>query len=523
MVGFEKAALTVHGHSADARARADAPGAARTAMGRTDLSPEVRKELRAALVTLGNAIQDQRFDPNTSDAFREQLRKLATLSQNSQDFKDTLAHFRAARHVLDQVELAPGTRLAFDPVPGSELTSTGLPNIDKAHLDADLYFQTADGKLQVLSSKSSINALVSEIDDSLLKPGPDSSQIGRQTDWRLNETPNAPRGLGFNAKDDGLRFEALLGDQKLSVIKDAVGHPDERSITLGDRRYSPNELDRFEAAAKQALSTHVNEARQAALAAGEPAPRFGQLYTEFIKDKMSSPDAAMKSFGLNLGEPVPPPRPATGFDMPTAKQGGLIGGAASLGVSSVIAASDGRISRVEAAQIERDTAVGALAGAATAAGERAVAPMIDRAVGRSVQSSAERLAVNRLGQSAITASTTGAVARTVVTRALGSTAVGAVVATGISAVENREGLAKGDSRAIGNVAADATVALGSIAAATATGAAIGSVVPVAGTAVGAVVGLAVGVGVAYGAQVSGARDWVADKVSGATDWVKSWF
>jgi hypothetical protein len=117
----------------------------------------------------------------------------------------------------------------------------------------------------------------------------------------------------------------------------------------------------------------------------------------------------------------------------------------------------------------------------------------------------------------------GAGARTLASRVGGATVVGAVVATGISAYENREGLARGDSRAIGNVTADATVAVGSIAAATAAGAAVGSVVPVAGTAVGAVVGLAVGVGIAYGAQISGARDAVAHTVSGWVGGIKGWF
>ena len=37
------------------------------------------------------------------------------------------------------------------------------------------------------------------------------------------------------------------------------------------------------------------------------------------------------------------------------------------------------------------------------------------------------------------------------------------------------------------------------------------------------IGLAVGVGVAYGAEISGARDWLAGKASKGVDWVKSWF
>jgi hypothetical protein len=39
--------------------------------------------------------------------------------------------------------------------------------------------------------------------------------------------------------------------------------------------------------------------------------------------------------------------------------------------------------------------------------------------------------------------------------------------------------------------------------------------------VGAVVGLGVGVAITYGAQISGARDWVANKVSDGLDRLKN--
>ena len=75
-------------------------------------------------------------------------------------------------------------------------------------------------------------------------------------------------------------FGGLMNDKRLQALKDAVGHPSECSIVLGDRRYSPNDLDR------------TNQA-------------------------------------------VPAPRPAAGFDMPTARQGGWMGGVTSAGISTV--------------------------------------------------------------------------------------------------------------------------------------------------------------------------------------------
>ena len=523
MDGFRKAAGTEQ-TGAGAQSLADAPGNAHAAMNRQDITdPKVQKELRSSLLNLGNAIEDQRFDPNTSGKFREQLNALATASPDTETFKGALAHVRAASQVLDQEKLAPGTKLAFDPEKGTNLSSTGLPTIEKPRLDADLYYKTADGKLHVVSSKSSINAVTTEAGHALKNPGPDGSQLGRQQDWRESGLANEPRRLGINAMDAGKSFNGLMDDRKLGVVKDTVGHPAERSIVLGDRKYSPNDLDRIDEAAKKALPGYIENARQAHIASGQPESTFKPPYGDFVREKMSTPEAAMKNFGVKAGEAVPSPRPASGFEMPTARQDGLIGGAASFGISTAVAVSDGRITGEEALRIGRDTAVGAGTGALTAAGERMVSPVIDRAVGRSIQASAERVAVNKLGQSAVTATTTGAVTRTVATRALGATGVGAVVATGISAYENREGLARGDSKAIGNVAADTIVAGGSIAAAAATGAAIGSVVPGAGTLIGGAVGLAVGVGIAYGAEISGARDWLADKSGKAVDWVKSWF
>ena len=108
-------------------------------------------------------------------------------------------------------------------------------------------------------------------------------------------------------------------------------------------------------------------------------------------------------------------------------------------------------------------------------------------------------------------------------RLAGSTVVGAAVSAGVSVWQNREGLAKGESKAIGNVTADTAIGAPRCggAAGVAAGAAIGSVVPVAGTAVGAVAGLAVGVAITYGAEISGARDWAADKIADGVDGVKN--
>jgi hypothetical protein len=273
-----------------------------------------------------------------------------------------------------------------------------------------------------------------------------------------------------------------------------------------------------------AANAYVDKARQASANPAtfdEPA-----AFKEFYNKNMGTPEQAMRAFGKTYGVKQPALEP---LSTPSVKQGGAWGAAAGGGVALIQIARDGKLTVDNVKHLGESVAVGAGVGALQAKGEQYVAPLIDKVINSTTKTAATQVASKAAGTataevaSTATSSGAGAVARTMASRVAGSTVVGTVITTGISAWQNRDGLAKGDSKAIGNVAADATVAAGSIAAATAAGAAIGSVVPVAGTAVGAVVGFAVGVGVTYGAQISGVRDAIASGVSKGVDWVKSWF
>jgi hypothetical protein len=141
----------------------------------------------------------------------------------------------------------------------------------------------------------------------------------------------------------------------------------------------------------------------------------------------------------------------------------------------------------------------------------------DRTIGPAVHRASAAVAA-RAGADDVVAA--GAMARTATTRLAGAGAAGAVISAGFSIYENRDGLARGDSQAIGRVAGDtvvgATAALGGAAA----GAAIGSVVPVVGTAVGAVVGLGVGFAADYVMRAGGVDKAIASAVSSGVDAVK---
>jgi hypothetical protein len=496
---------------------ADAAENARTALARTDLSPAVRANLTNVLERLGNGVMDGTIEPSINNAFRQSLYDLATLPADSAQFKGSLAQLTRAAQVLDQVELAGGTKLLYDPQAGTATRGTGLPILDVPDIDADLYFRTRDGVLHIESTKYSASTFASTLQESHQDQQKGAiGQMQRQSQWARSPNEGEIRQTGYFMLDKSTGFMDLMNDKNLAQLEKAIPDANVRNIVIGDRAYSLNELKALNTDAKTAATSYV-EAQRAA-SADPKSFKVGPAYQEFYRTTMGTPEDAMRAFGKTYGAKQPALDP---LGLPSVKQGGLYGAAAGGAVALIQIARDGKLTVENVKQLGESIAMGGGIGALAAKGEQYVTPLIDKAIGNTVQNGASQVAAR--AATAGGGAETGVLARTVASRVAGSTVVGTVIATGISAYQNREGLAKGDSKAIGNVTADAAVAAGSIAAATAAGAAIGSVVPVAGTAVGAVVGLAVGIGVTYGAQISGIRDGIAHGVSKAVDWVKSWF
>lgn len=502
----------------EAMAVADAAANARTALLRSDLPTDQAQQVRKVIEHLGNAVIDGKIDPHINNTFRQHLYDLATKPADSSDFKGALAQMNRAAEVLDRVQLAGGTRLGYD-AGHAQPTRTGLPVLDIADIDADLYFKTADGTLHIESTKHGANTLADELWDSR-RPDKPQSQIGRQTDWRNHGTTDAPRAAGYYMLDKNADFTGLLDKRNLDQLERAVGDPKARNIVIGDRAYSVAELRQISADGIAKAQPEM-PAFRAQWEASHPGQEFRPI--EYYRAHMGTPEQAMAALGKTYGEPLPPLRSLPQPELPSVRQGAGVGALAGGAVSIISLAVNGELSVSKTGEVLKHSAAGALAGAATSQGERLLTPVIDRSVGPTVQRAATGIATRVGGTAAADAAGTGLAVRTLATRAAGSTAVGVVISAGVSAYENRNGLARGDSKAIGNVVADTAVGAGSVAASVAAGAAVGSIVPGAGTAVGAVVGLAVGVGVAYGAQISGMRDAISNTVSGWADKVKGWF
>jgi hypothetical protein len=514
---------------------------ARTAMARTDLPPETQKQVNVALERLGNAVVDGKIDPNMNNAFKQQLYNLATAHPNDPatmgDFREALAHLTRTAQVSDNVPLAKNTMIAFDANAGGTTGKTNLPSLDVPKLDADIYYKTRDGATVVESSKYSTNTMADKVKDQVEGK---TQQLSRQAEWEQKGTATDPRRAGFFMLGEGNRFDALMDKKNVAQLEQTIANHDARNIIIGERAYSLNELKTLDAKGTALAADHVNALKAEHVAAGNTEKSFktGQAYGNFFKETMATPEAAMKAYGLEVGEPSPQLKPGKTPDIGNVRQGATMG-AAGAGIVSVIqlGMKGGNITLQDVQNAATETGKGAVVGAVSAKAEQYVIPAVERKIGDAIQTRAAQVAEQKvagavlsksLGTAAADTTATAMAAKTIGSRIVGSTAVGTVVTTAMSAYENREGLAKGDSKAIGNVGADTAVAVVAVGASTvlgaaASGALAGSVVPGLGTAIGFGVGLAVGVGITVAANASGIRDSIASGIGGAVDWAKSWW
>ncbi|WP_028998499.1 hypothetical protein [Azohydromonas australica] len=499
---------------------------------------------------LGVALQEGRLVPG--DPLRQVMHTAANSAPGSSAYKGALAHLTRAAEVLERTRLAPGTALAFDPAPPQTMVqeaanrhanatgagatgaepAAGLPKLDTTLVDADLYYRQDNRTslrrafdavtprpdpprqpLTIESLKSTAHALSEELAAAIKGAGTGTpSQVGRQQAWQAQGNADAPRQVkSSTAAGDG--FHNLMEPGALKQLRQLTPDPNARTVTVGERSYSVTELEGIRAANQPQVDAKVQQALDARAAQGKTTSadaKAGITRTNVKAVHGDTPPVALPD-GTPVGRanprlgPLPQPP-----ELPGTRQGGAIGAAGAFVVSGAAALRDGKLTAAEARDIAANTAAGGVLGAVGAKAEQAVTPAIARAL-------AARGASSGAG---------AALGTTLASRVAGSTVVGAAITAGVSMYQNRDGLAKGDSQAIGRVTADTAVgavavAGGAIAGAAATGALAGSVVPGVGTAVGAVVGIGVGVAVTYGAQISGATDWVAGKVADGVDGLKN--
>jgi len=206
------------------------------------------------------------------------------------------------------------------------------------------------------------------------------------------------------------------------------------------------------------------------------------------------------------GTGTPPSYAYQNADLSSARRGGLTGGLAAAGVSTIQSLSDGKITGDEIGQIATDTGLGAATGAA---GE-----VIENVAGRATERALAQGSTSTLSQTT----------RVVGSRVAGAGVAGAVIGAGFSSVDQVRAYQNGEvtaSEAIGTVTAEAATGLAAGVSGAAMGAAVGSIIPGAGTVVGGVVGFGVGMAAGYladkGLRAAGVTDAIAGGVTSAID------
>lgn len=340
---------------------------------------------------------------------------------------------------------------------------------------------------------------------------------------RLNTTPQGLTDRQFDGVArtvrDAARERGLGGDIVVQGSRAARTASPRSDIDLGIR-VSPRQFDDFLNGSSRLASPNPGSAlertrnsaiERGLIQAGEA--RLSPTARTIAQDILPSQPDASRRVDLSVVRRDGPFDTSPTMDVPSARtaaaragaQGGLVGGAIDGGLTAVQALRDGRLSGAEAADVVAHSARGAAVGATYAVTENGLVRAADRVAGSAIE--------RGLG--------TGA--RIAGTRLAGAGAAGAVIGAGMSIYENRDGLARGDSRAIGNVAGDVVVAGGSALAGAAAGAAIGSVVPGVGTVIGAGVGLAAGYLADQALRAGGVDKMIGNAVSSAADTVKGWF
>jgi len=206
------------------------------------------------------------------------------------------------------------------------------------------------------------------------------------------------------------------------------------------------------------------------------------------------------------GTGTPPSYAYQNADLASARRGGLTGGLAAAGASTIQSLSDGKITGDEIGQIATDTGLGAATGAA---GE-----VIENVAGRATERALAQGSTSTLSQTT----------RVVGSRVAGAGVAGAVIGAGFSSVDQVRAYQNGEvtaSEAIGTVTAEAATGLAAGVSGAAMGAAVGSIIPGAGTVVGGVVGFGVGMAAGYladkGLRAAGVTDAIAGGVTSAID------
>ncbi|MEA2173778.1 MAG: hypothetical protein QOD00_1370 [Blastocatellia bacterium] len=203
------------------------------ALNRTDLDAETRAQIEETLSVLQEARSKNLLDLNTNEAYKDLIKSVANDTDKAK-VGQSLAELEHAATVIKRGNIAEGTSVVIGARDNQQIRG-GLPTIDIANVEADVYYQTSNGVLHLDEVKNTPNALLSALAD--------KAQFDRYRTWIEHASGAQPREVGIYIRETGPGFNELLRTDYLDRLEATVGADHARPfLKIGDRTFSMDDL-----------------------------------------------------------------------------------------------------------------------------------------------------------------------------------------------------------------------------------------------------------------------------------------
>jgi hypothetical protein len=260
------------------------------ALKRTDLDTKTLKSIDETLHGLQKSLESGRLVDNKS--MRNLISDLG--KESPKKVSESLAELERANHILKHVELESGTKVIIGAKEGQQIgKATGLPDIDVAKVEADVYYKTKDGVIHLDEVKDTVNALTSKIDDGIkaAKKGADPKQFERYGDWvKQGGAVGQKREAIVVVRNSSSGFDSLLEKRRIDELgKLANGDLEKPILQVGRRVLSTNDLAQIERDAMAKLGGLISE-------------NPGKKPVDLAKEFFGSMDKTFETLGKKYGK-----------------------------------------------------------------------------------------------------------------------------------------------------------------------------------------------------------------------------
>lgn len=260
------------------------------ALKRKDLDAATLKSIDETLDGLHGALKNGKLE--NTNAMSDLISNLG--KADPKKVSESLAELERANQILKTADLAPGTKVVIGAKEGQQLSrTTGLPDIDVAKVEADVYYKTKDGVLHLDEVKDTFNALTTKLDDSIKADAANPKQFNRYGEWveKGNKTGEI-RQATIKVRNSDPGFDTLLDKDRLKILSDTIGkNPAQTILEAGNRKFNMNDLNQMYQDAIKKLGELKKQ---------NPSKSFVELSKEYF----GSVEKAIQTLGKEYGTKI---------------------------------------------------------------------------------------------------------------------------------------------------------------------------------------------------------------------------